>query len=291
MRRLGNGRLRSLPAGAVGLLVLVLVMLRDDLVGIGCWLTGTGDARESGSATIRNLGLVVAGIIALPLAVWRSVVASKQVEVARQGLLNERYQKGAEMLGDENLSVRLGGVYALQALIEEHPGQYYISCMRLLCAFTRNPTVDERLIGFPEEERPGILRPRLREDVQAIMDMMRSRDDRLIDLEKEREFEVDFRGADLREANLRSVNFTGVYLRGANLSGAYAVSSNLSHAGLSEVNLSGARLALADFSGSDLADTDVSGTWFCDTSISGGFSAPAIGLTSSRFARARAGLS
>ena len=33
------------------------------------WLRGD----ESGSTTIRNLGLVLAAIVALPLAIWRSV--------------------------------------------------------------------------------------------------------------------------------------------------------------------------------------------------------------------------
>ena len=39
-------------------------------------------AGESGSAIIRNLGLVIAAVIALPLAVWRSVVADRQAKTA-----------------------------------------------------------------------------------------------------------------------------------------------------------------------------------------------------------------
>ena len=87
--------------------VLLVVVLWD-------WLAKD----ESGSATIRNIGLVIAGSLAIPLAIWRAVVADRQAssaqhqtEIAQQGLLNERYQKAAEMLGSDVLSVRIGGVH------------------------------------------------------------------------------------------------------------------------------------------------------------------------------------
>ena len=89
-----------------------------------------GDLRgdqESLSTTIRNLALVIGGIEAILLAAWRSIVAQRQVAAAhrqadtsQQGLLNERYQRGTEMLGSEVLSVRLGGAYALDRLAAEH---------------------------------------------------------------------------------------------------------------------------------------------------------------------------
>ena len=81
--------------------VVIEVLLVKLLWG---WLSGD----ESGSATIRNIGLVLAGSLAIPLAIWRAVVADKQASstqhqtaIAQQGLLNERYQKAAEMLGSE----------------------------------------------------------------------------------------------------------------------------------------------------------------------------------------------
>ena len=112
---------------------------------IWSWLS----AGESGSAVIRNLGVVVLAVIALPLAVWRGVVADRQAKAARQqadtaeqGLLYDRYQKGAEMLGSAILSVRLGGIYALEHLGKEYSDQFYIQVMRILCAYVRHPTRD-----------------------------------------------------------------------------------------------------------------------------------------------------
>ena len=130
------------------------------------WLRGGPGSVESGSTTIRNLGLIIAGVIALPLAIWRSIVAQRQANTAQQNLLNERYQQGAEMLGSEVLAVRLGGIYALERLAEEHPEQYHVQIVRLFCAFVRHPTNDERTEADSDVEREE---PRLREDVQTVM--------------------------------------------------------------------------------------------------------------------------
>ena len=102
---------------------------------------------ESRSSTFRNLVLGFGGIIAIGLAVWRLIVADRQskaaqdqAEISQRGLLNERYQRGAEMLGSPVLSVRLGGIYALQRLAEDEPEQYHVEIMRLFSAFAHDPT-------------------------------------------------------------------------------------------------------------------------------------------------------
>ena len=113
------------------------------------WLRKTPNGFESGSTTVRNLGLIVAGLIALPLTLWRIRVADgqakaahRQVDTSQRSLLNEQYQKGAEMLGSEVLSVRLEGIYALARLAREHPEEYHIQIMRLFCAYVRNPPLE-----------------------------------------------------------------------------------------------------------------------------------------------------
>ena len=98
-------------------LMVLAVML---VLAIQYWDSWSGKEEFFGTP-IRNLVLVLAAIAALPLAIWRSKVserqadtAQRQSETAQRGLLNERYQKGAEMFGSGRLSVRLGGVYALE---------------------------------------------------------------------------------------------------------------------------------------------------------------------------------
>ena len=121
-----------MSAIAAVLLVSILLSARywDELRG----------SEESLSATIRNVGLLIGGAIAALLAMWRSVVAERQADIAQQGMLGERYQKGADMLGSAVLSVRLGGIYTLSRLAKEHPEEYHIQAMELLCAFARHPT-------------------------------------------------------------------------------------------------------------------------------------------------------
>ena len=280
-----------LAAVAVGFLAAVVFCVFYypwNLSVFPAWLMGASDNRESGSATIRNLGLVVGAPIAIWLAWRRSVVASKQAATAAQSLLNERYQKASEMLGSPVLTVRLGGVYAFQSLIEEEPGGYYVRCMQSLCAFARSPTDDPKLEQVSQVETPATellarsikgLQLKLRGDVQAVMDMMRQRGNDWIAMEKKVGFVLDLRGANLRTVNLRSANLSGADLRGADLSGAYLAGANLARVGLSGADLSGARVYGADLSGSYLGGTNVSGTLFCERSFDGGYGSPATGIS------------
>ena len=140
-------------------IVLVLV---TSLSLSWCYWEELRGGQESLSATVRNVGVVVVGPIALLFAVWRSIVAAHQADTAQRGLLNERYQKGGEMLGSTVLSVRLGGIYALARLARAHPGDYHTQIMSLLCAFVRNPP------GVGKEKQDT---KKLREDVQAVLVM------------------------------------------------------------------------------------------------------------------------
>ena len=108
--------------------------------------SGNVSATETGSATVRNIGLVVVAMIALPLAIWRSNTAHRQAlsaqiqsETAQDSLLNERYQTGTEMLGSPSLSVRLGGIYSLDRLAKEHADSYHIQIMQLFASYIQNP--------------------------------------------------------------------------------------------------------------------------------------------------------
>ena len=260
----------------------------DSLVSFWDSLRIQENDRESASTTIRNIGLVVAGLFALGFAVWRSIVAQKQAnaalrqsEVAQQGLLNERYQKGAEMLGNEVLAVRLGGIYALRSLAEEHPEQYHIQVTELLCAFVRNPT--HRGV---ERENPAALvgttrqAPPIREDIQVTISTIGNRSAVGLALEKRTEkFRLDLSRADLRGAHLPDVNLAsanlggtdmrGTYFNGANLSQVYLQGAKLERANLIHADLSGAIIGSADLQSVIAQVTDFSGANFIGANLSG----------------------
>ena len=256
------------------------------------WLRG----EDSPSTTIGNVGLLVAAIWALPLAIWRSRVAERQAETAQKALLNERYQTATEMLGNPLLPVRLGGIYALQNLAEERPETYHVQIMRLLCAYIRGSVPEQGssveipgiLVGCPT----GIEDRQIAEDVAAIMEVIRDRDRSRIQLERKVEFKLDLHGADLRAARLDGADLSGALLWEANLScspetlinatrldGADLTGANFVRADLSNANLRGAKLRRAvlartnlirtqlhtsDLTGADLTGAIVSGAVFAD---------------------------
>ena len=275
-------------------------------IGLSWWLWDElrQYPRESLSTTLRNLALVTGGIIAMLLAVWRSRVSERQslasqhqADIAQQSLLNERYERGAEMLGSEVPAVRMGGIYALQRLAEEHPEQYHIQIMRLLCAFVRKPSgIDET----PRTER-GRRYPRLRDDVQAAMVAIAYRNN--LELESEAgNFSLDFygaylmslelnkanlRGADLTNANLEGSCLTAADLFGAKLSGVNMCRAHLESANLSKVNLYGSPnmswsiLSSADLTGAQIGSADFSHAQLTSTNLSG------ANISATDFAHAR----
>ena len=236
----------------------------------------------------RNFILVVAALIGLPLAIWRSVVADRQSKTAQQqsetaqqqsetaqrGLLNERYQKGAEMLSSEYLSVRLGGIYALERLAKERAEDYHIQIIKILCAFVRNPPRDD---DTPQEEPQKI-----REDVQAIMAALGTRNEKQQEIEQQeinkRERNIGplliktyvvLNGADLSGVELRGADFSGAVLQDTGLSGAKLIGAKLSSARLDDADLSGAELHGANLSGAVFNDANLYGAVLHSADLSG----------------------
>ena len=291
----------------VGLIVVLLVLAGFFVWRFWDWLRMVPQDYESGTATVRNLGLLVAAIIALPLGIWRSFVAHRQAETAQQGLLNERYQKGAEMLGSEVLPVRLGGIYALARLAEEHPEQYHVPIIQLFCTFVRSSTKSKE--SQDEQEDQSLHKSALREDIQAVMTAIGSRSETGIGYEKATKnaglevassevgitvsrrayFWLDLRGANLRgvdlyEATLFSANFSGADLSrsqlieanlfnailvDADLSSAILFRADLSEAALQSANLSNATLASANLSRTTLAFVNLSNAELSGANLSG----------------------
>ena len=274
---------------------------------------------SAGLEAIRDFGLLIAAIIAFPLGFWRSRVAERQAsaaqqqvsatqqqlrtaqhqadaaqrqaDTAQQNLLNERYQKGAEMLGSEALAVRLGGIYALQRLAEEHPEQYHVQIMQMFCAFALNPTRDAEQaedgrrratrsdrrssissVDSEEASREGLDDPyfvrnlvidsTLRKDVQAVMTAVGARGETGRDLERAVGFKLDLDGANLRGASLHNSDLSGIRLNGADLRRVSFLGANLSGGQLNQADLSGAMLMGADLSVAEVSDAILSGASF-----------------------------
>ena len=211
--------------------------------------------------TIRNVGLVIGGVLAFVFAWWRALVAERQTDAAKRqvetaqnqadialrALSNERYQRGAEMLGSPVLAVRLGGIYALQQLASDHPNQYHVQVMCLFCAFVRNPTKDD-ILDKPDVIEGEVMPQRIREDAQAALYAIGRRNRMLISLEDEEGFKVDLHGANLNRADVRRCSLDQADLTWADLGRSDLESATLVGADLTYVDLSDAKMASADFS-------------------------------------------
>ena len=222
------------------------------------------------SSVIRNIILAAAAVIALPLAIWRSIVAERQADTAQQSLLNERYQKGAEMLGHiDKQSVRIGGIYALDRLAAEWPNDYHIQVMKLFSAFVVDQTEEK---CEQQEAQSG-----LTQDVQEVMRVIAGRDKERIAFEHQEGLTLNFShyslvGFTFRKANFSNIDFTkanlsrvklwqgqfsGSVLRGANLTKADLSGADLQHTNMTRVNLSRADLTGANLRNANLGLVDL----------------------------------
>lgn len=241
------------------------------------WLTGG----ESGSTTIRNLGLVILAAVGLPLAIWRSVIAERQAhaaqrqsEIARQNQLTDRFQKGVEMLGHPDIrSVRIGGIHALARLAAEYPDVFHLPIMQTLAAF-----VVDRTKGDREEEEQELVRPKegneysgyapyqvllaagskvgpvpeLAKDVEEAMRSIARRGESQIAIENDGTFQM----------NLADASIPGLVFNGADFSGFDFTKTDMRlvrgwQARLARARLAGADLSAAGMYGADFRDADM----------------------------------
>ena len=217
---------------------------------------------EVPTASFRNLFIVLAAIIGVPLAIWRSAVAkqqanasARQAETAEKRLKNEIYEKGAAMLGDKIPSVRLGGIYSLKGLANESPSEYQDQVMELLCAFVRNPPEEGAGTNRTtnEEQGRGCGSPvpkALRDDVQTVVEIITRKAGELNEGWKWSEG----RQLDLRGANLESVSAAGGDFSRAMLHGAKLDRGNFGKATLSGAQMTGGSMRGANVSGADMSE-------------------------------------
>ena len=228
------------------------------------WLHPEEPTGVSNSETLRNIGLLIGGLIAFVFAGWRAWVAERQADAAKlqaetasvqagttqQSLLNERYQRAVEMFASTILEVRMGGIYALIHLAEEHPDQYHIQVMEILCAYVRNPVgnQEEWVIGYEGTDPTS----RLREDLQAAVTYFGNRGSSELTIEQQGGYVPNLTGAFLCHLQLEKGNLSSFILSRADLRGAYLLGADLSGARLAFADLSGSTLAFANLTGSSL---------------------------------------
>lgn len=230
---------------------------------------------------IRNLALVAAAALGLPIAMWRSYTAHRQAATAQNSLLDERYQRAAEMLGGESV-VRLAGIHALARMAQDYL-PYHVLIMSALSAVVRTSAKRQNDLG----------RRQMPEDVTVVMEVLAGRSPEQLLMELWEEYKLDLRAADLRglpvsevkmvqailddavlsdadnPAGFSNTDFQNASFVGASLDAAYFFKANLSSANLSNAKLTSTKLTGVDLRKAILTDADFSNSKFQEVNIEG----------------------
>jgi len=198
-------------------------------------------------------------------ATQNAIAATKNADVAEQGQITERFTKAIEQLGSDNISIRLGGIYALESIAEyskkgHWSERYHWTIMEVLSAFVReNAPLKEDL---EDKNAEGEQQPqKLRTDIQAALTVIGRRDS-----EKDPENQkIDLRNTNLGEANLMNAklqraDFSGANLRNADLPGANLQGAIFKKADLRGAELFGVDLRRANLIGANLQEAELQAT-------------------------------
>lgn len=157
VRRLG---LPNILVGSALVVILAAVM-------IVIFSLSAGKNVTESVQVVYQLGLLLAGVIGLPLAIWRSLIAHKQaaigeaqlkglqqqIALAEAGANVDRLQKGAEMLQADGLVVRITGVSILREIAHNKNHRYRNESISVLSSLARylSAESEKNKLNSPED--------------------------------------------------------------------------------------------------------------------------------------------
>ena len=271
--------LRLLKWGAFAVVITVLVgPLAFLVVQVPRWQAeGESKRFEAENEARRTVVQTIGGALGLLLIYfgWRRIKATEEtVRISEQGQITERFTRAIDQLGNEQLAVRLGGVYALERIARDSKKDHW-PIMETLTAFVRlnspwkQPTADdeqsvESSLGEFWTSHLVKVEPQLtppRTDIQAVLTVIRRRE---LKHEQGKSYQFDLSRTDLRQANIGKANLKGSDLTEANLEGAHLGEANLEGADLWEANLEGADLWKTHLEGANLRGANLEDIQYWD---------------------------
>lgn len=220
-----------------------------------------------------------------------------QVRINRDGQFTDRFTRGVEQLGSDNIDIRVGGIYALERIAHNSPEDRR-TIQVVLGNYVRNrspwfvgsqdgpehptPTVDEHWpwlrLKAPDIQAAMIVLARRPNSRNAPRLYLSRVDLRSLQLENNRLPHIHMRhanlarawlpgtqldGSDLNDTDLRQANLENASLRGTSLRHAYLEGANLRGADLRNADLRGADMRARHLEEADLtgAITDATTTW------------------------------
>ena len=173
----------------------------------------------------------------------------KTAELTERGSIAERFKNAIEHLGNDSVSVRLGGIYALHYIAQEVE-DYRKRVFEILCAHIRETTT--QMEYRPRNADSIEIKPTI--EIQSILNLLFIEDQ---GQEIYKGLQGNLEGADLHGARFMSANLQLANLRGANLQNAHLALTNLQYASLEETKLQNATLVIANLQNAHLQGADL----------------------------------
>jgi hypothetical protein len=180
---------------------------------------------------------------------------SRQIDLLQSTQTTDRFTRAIEQMGSGSLQVRMGGIYAMERIARDLPGErQYVA--DTLAAFVRAclPAADVGDGGYvpilrlraPDAQaaltilcRPSLWDPAVTPSAVEPIDLSRT----------------DLRRANLRDARLEGASLWGARLEGVDLRGAHLANSVLENANFGRIDAGNNHFR----HGADLSDADLSG--------------------------------
>ncbi|WP_405659690.1 pentapeptide repeat-containing protein [Streptomyces sp. RK9] len=277
--------------------VVVLVLLaglpwmvwRGPYVFDGKYLDRNELAKGS-AALVTGLRTAIVACIAALGAGFALFYTARTYRLTRRGQITERFTKALERLGSDHQYVRIGGILALEQIVQDAPEQAATDAARVLGHFIRDRA--PKAVPAPDPDgptpastspdpAPEKLPPEPDADVQEALTALTRPESRIhvdprevLDLHGLHLAGAQLRQADLTGANLRGTTLTGAYLTRATLTkavlaGATLTGAHLARATLTKAELPGANLTKANVSGATLTEAYLAGATLVQTNLSG----------------------
>ncbi|MEV4741615.1 pentapeptide repeat-containing protein [Streptomyces sp. NPDC049555] len=230
----------------------------------------------------------IAAIAALAFTYVAVNQTKTQVDITAQGQITDRLNNAIQNLGADKIDQRLGGVYALQRIMEDS-ARDQPSVVQILSAYVRVHGAIPK--SLPEQggqggadviaavgvlaqrstEKDGFSKIDIRRTYLAAveLDSARFAQANLMEAVVDRATlsDASFVDANLEKLHAAQSNLARADLRRVNASGAYLVGANLTWADLRGVNFDGANLSRAKLGNADLQDANLTGANLCDADL------------------------
>lgn len=222
------------------------------------------------SAIVRNMGLIVASIIAISVAVWRGRIASQQSDAAQsqyalaeRGHTTDRFQTAIQMLNGKTTEENIASLLILHDVARDDPSGFAQAILEIICGYTVRICFDDHALHKPEDIREKIdlsdmskYRKPPRQAALALEIIPKiARFAKRVSQDKSAIL-PPLQGLDLSGYFLSDLNFQNSQLSGANFSGSSISKSDFSGAIMRGINLKGANINYTNFTGGNLMGCD-----------------------------------